>query len=369
MGRNRSPLGVAVVVTTYDVLRLSSRLVARDWTVVVADESHMIKTAEAERTAAFVGVAKRADFLYLLSGTPELSRPAELWTSLDTLCPDGRWGTYREFTARYCEGGPTRFSAWEARGMNRRTLPELRLFLTTVMVRCLKRDVLAHLPPKIVKTTNVQVDGSIPRGLMAEAAEIRREASKNVDNPRAMAFAKTRADAKIMEAWRATGRLKVVEFARRLDVFIKEAGDDKVAIFAHHTDVFDVLVARCAELGLAHFLFTGSTTAKKRNEYASAFRDPADRRYRVGLFSVTAAGVGINLAPARRAIFLELPLTPALLDQAADRFHRIGAVRPVEITLVVAPGTYDDTLVHALRRKSETNTAVLDGVDLKRVES
>lgn len=39
----------------------------------------------------------------MLSGTPQLSRPAELYTSLDAIAP-GRFGSYVQYTTRFCDG-------------------------------------------------------------------------------------------------------------------------------------------------------------------------------------------------------------------------------------------------------------------------
>ncbi|KAI9111354.1 hypothetical protein K1719_017044 [Acacia pycnantha] len=47
--------------------------------VVIADESHFLKNAQAKRTTASLPVIKKAQYAILLSGTPALSRPIELF--------------------------------------------------------------------------------------------------------------------------------------------------------------------------------------------------------------------------------------------------------------------------------------------------
>ena len=50
----------------------------------------------------FCFLLQRAQHVILLSGTPALSRPIELFTQIDAVCP--RMFKYHDFGERYCEG-------------------------------------------------------------------------------------------------------------------------------------------------------------------------------------------------------------------------------------------------------------------------
>lgn len=58
-------------------------MAAMEWRVVVADESHMMRTQnrapDAFLTEALAAVGQRARRLLLLSGTPSLNRPFDLY--------------------------------------------------------------------------------------------------------------------------------------------------------------------------------------------------------------------------------------------------------------------------------------------------
>ena len=58
-------------------------MAAMHWRVVVADESHMMRTHNKAPDAAFTeaaaAIGRRADRLLLLSGTPSLNRPFDLF--------------------------------------------------------------------------------------------------------------------------------------------------------------------------------------------------------------------------------------------------------------------------------------------------
>jgi len=66
------------------------------------DESHFIKNFKTARARASVAVLRRASRLLLLSGTPALSRPVELYTQLSLIRPD-LFSRFHQFGLRYCD--------------------------------------------------------------------------------------------------------------------------------------------------------------------------------------------------------------------------------------------------------------------------
>ena len=69
--------------------------------VLLQDESHFIKNFKAARTRAVSDVVKKSKYLVLLSGTPALSRPVELFTQLNLLRHD-LFPRFQSFALRYC---------------------------------------------------------------------------------------------------------------------------------------------------------------------------------------------------------------------------------------------------------------------------
>lgn len=139
----------AIVVCTYGLLTkdapAAAALGGRGFGVVVVDESHALKTRGSQRGLALAPVLAAAARLVLLSGTPALNRPAELYPQLAPLAPQlvGGWSA---FAARYCGARRGRFG-WEANGATH--LDELReRLLAPLMIRRKKADVLTELPRK-----------------------------------------------------------------------------------------------------------------------------------------------------------------------------------------------------------------------------
>ena len=101
-----------------------------------------------------VKAARRA---LLLSGTPLLSKPLELFTQLHALRPRA-FGNERDFSVRYCNGHQGRFG-WEAKGSTHAA--ELNALLThAVMIRREKKAALGSLPEKVRHKTPAAVEPS-----------------------------------------------------------------------------------------------------------------------------------------------------------------------------------------------------------------
>ena len=93
---------------------------------------------------AVASFAARSSYCILLSGTPALNRPAELFSQIDMLRP-GWLGTWDAFTREHCKPTKTR---WGMEYKGAANLPELHAKLQSIMIRRKKRDVLAQLPEK-----------------------------------------------------------------------------------------------------------------------------------------------------------------------------------------------------------------------------
>ena len=134
--------------------RLAAALSSANFGVAIADEAHYLKSKDAQRSQLVLPLLASARRSILLTGTPALNRPVELFTLLHALCPKvPQFATYKAFTERYCDA-KVRFVG---RGSGARRLDvsgctnaaELHELMTRhAMVRRLKADVLTELPPK-----------------------------------------------------------------------------------------------------------------------------------------------------------------------------------------------------------------------------
>ncbi len=113
-------------------------------------------------------VLKAARRCVVLTGTPALNRPVELFTLLQCVCPSQKaWRTYTAFTERYCNARVQFFGrARRVDVSGSSNEAELFQILTaSCMVRRLKADVLMQLPPKRRQRVLVELPAAARRAL------------------------------------------------------------------------------------------------------------------------------------------------------------------------------------------------------------
>ena len=80
--------GPEVVIVSYDLVSKRAKdFKDASFGVVIMDESHMLKNFKSARYKAASPLMKRARRVILLSGTPALSRPSELYTQIQSVEP------------------------------------------------------------------------------------------------------------------------------------------------------------------------------------------------------------------------------------------------------------------------------------------
>ena len=155
---------------------LARSLLTAGFRVAIADEAHYLKSKDAQRTQLVLPVLAAARRCILLTGTPALNRPVELFTLLHTLQPHTpQWTSYKAFTERYC-AAHLRFVGRGARRLDVSgcsNAGELHdIMISRCMVRRLKADVLTQLPPKRRQRVLLTLGNGKPSAATAELAAL-----------------------------------------------------------------------------------------------------------------------------------------------------------------------------------------------------
>lgn len=108
----------------------------------------MLKNFKTKSTIVAIRLAEQAKRVVLLTGTPALSRPSELYTQLQMIDP--AFFNFKEYSIRYCAGKQSKFG-WDASGQS--NLHELNVVLgRKFMIRRTKEQVEFQLKEKTRET-------------------------------------------------------------------------------------------------------------------------------------------------------------------------------------------------------------------------
>nr|CDJ86552.1 SNF2-related and DNA RNA helicase domain containing protein [Haemonchus contortus] len=351
MEKGSDPLPTArtsntVAILSYDLMVLKKKeLEEMNYCVIIFDESHLLKDTKAKRTQVAHALAKRATRVILLSGTPALSRPAELFSQV-RLVNDRLFPNFQQFAIRYCDGKQGRF-CFEAKGCT--NSEELSVILSKrVMIRRLKKDVLTDLPGKrreVVYLSGDKIDTCMDSLKKAKMAfEAGSGAQRGMGNGKG-------GDDSLLEYYSLTGIVKASAVCSHIldNYFYPDAPKRKVLIFAHHQIVLDTIQVEVQKRNLRSIRIDGQTSSKDRGPLCHDFQEDPD--VQVAILSMTAAGVGITLTAASVVIFAELHWNPTTLQQAEDRAHRVGQKDSVFVQYLVARNTADDVIWPLIQHK------------------
>ncbi|KAI4496168.1 hypothetical protein M0802_008035 [Mischocyttarus mexicanus] len=327
-----------IVIVSYDLLAKSQDLFRRyGFGFVILDESHIIRNNKTSRFKGVQAITSNLRHIVLLSGTPALSRPIELYTQINLVIPN--FMGFQEYGIRYCAGNKKPYG-WDFTGSS--NMQELQLLLnSTCMIRRLKADVLNQLPSKtrqviMLNTVSVNKD-----------EEETRDTYKNLNSKLSRGLKDHNA---LLHYYNESSfsRVKpVCDYVTKL--FSTRI---KCLVFAHHQHVLDALCEVAQTMKIRYIRIDGTVNPTKRAQAVDNFQ--SDDNCLVAILSITAANAGITLTAARLVVFAELFWNPGILFQAEDRVHRIGQNKSVTIQYLVVKKTADDQLWLLLKKKINT---------------
>ncbi|XP_037052396.1 SWI/SNF-related matrix-associated actin-dependent regulator of chromatin subfamily A-like protein 1 [Bradysia coprophila] len=347
---------VKVLVTSYSLMdKNCDRLCEKNFGILILDESHTIKNFKAKTTSSACRLGEKAKRVILLTGTPALSRPVELYCQLNLI--DKRFfGNFREYGLRYCAGKETTFG-FDCNGQS--NLQELNLILRQkFMIRRTKEDVEFELGTKSRETITLDPD----KVWSTNDLNIH-EAAKNV-KIYSNDFLKSRGEQReelLLRFYSETAKLK----AKAVRGYIKKIIPDKIKfiVFAYHKVMLDAISDCLTKQKVDFIRIDGTTKSDLRNKYIDRFQN--QKSCQVALLSLKACNAAITLTSASLVVFSELYWNPSTLAQCESRAHRIGQKGPVTCRYLLAKGTADDVIWEMLKRKQEVlNKAGIFSEDL-----
>jgi SWI/SNF-related matrix-associated actin-dependent regulator 1 of chromatin subfamily A len=304
-GSFRLPEAGEVLITNYELLpkapekgqKSSCELTGVS---LVVDEATYCKSHKAARSKAVRALAATAEKVWLLTGTPLLGRPFDLWGVLSAggMQQDvfGGWMTFLRCFGAY----KNRWGGYEFK----KPLPEVPERLRRVMLRRRKEEVLKDLPA--LRYQDLVLDDL--------DAELQTSLDDAWDEWQDSTLDKLPDFSQFSELRRQLAESRIPRLLELVEQY-EEAGEPLVVFSAHRAPV-EVLTKR---EGWAAIL--GGTPAQERHRIVQDFQNG----YLRGLaLTITAGGFGLTLTKASHVLFVDLSWTPGENSQALDRVRRIG---------------------------------------------
>ena len=351
--------------------------------VLILDEAHYLKTPSANRTQAIFGkkgLAKQAKKLWALSGTLAPNNASELyvWAKYLNLFKNEKGDplSFTDFKQTFCLsrlieiGNNIRVPT--ITGNNPITFPDLVKKLKPYMLRRLKTDELGLKPvefqvfpcefPTNIKTKNwipVKNQLALERAALAEKLNCK-------DNWAEVELAITKQSAagpvteqtldqlqllsnSISGVMRYHEIKKALAASQLVKSEFEQGQHKKLVVFATHRIVIDFLEKEFKKIGVV--TVSGKTPLNERKKAVDKFQN--DKKTKIFLGQLQAAGVGITLTAAHQVLFVSQSWVPGENFQAADRCNRIGQTKTVTArVMALTSSRVDYSVASLLARKA-----------------
>ncbi|MCD1158804.1 DEAD/DEAH box helicase [Peribacillus frigoritolerans] len=336
-----------VVITSYPLLRKDIKSFEKeDFHTVFFDEAQAFKNpmTQTARAAKKIKAAHR----FALTGTPIENSLEELWSLFHVVFPELFMGLKE-------------YSNLSRKQISRRIRPFL--------LRRMKEDVLGELPEKIESLESMELLPDQKKLYGAYLAKLRHDTLKHLDkdtlrkNRIRILAGLTRLrqicchPALFVDGYKGSSAkyeqlMQIVEDS-------KHSGR-RVLIFSQFTKMLTIIGRDLAMKGQPFFYLDGQTPSKERVEICNRFN--AGERD-IFLISLKAGGTGLNLTGADTVILYDLWWNPAVEEQAADRAHRMGQKKEVQVIKLIARGTIEEKMNELQEKKRHLIEEIIDPGD------
>jgi SNF2 family DNA or RNA helicase len=342
------------------------------WDTIICDEAQLLKGRKTTWVDALKILSKKADRLWLASGTPISNYAPELFAPLQLIHPEligngQKFGSYWRWVGQWFHVNESQFDKHAKDvGDLLHCYPEClvrppwdpcehyeRFFKQNLGDRYIQRlrdDVLPDLPPLEMQTVLTPMT-------KRQGVEYRKMKKDS------LAYA---LDGQMMVAWsKGAAHVKLDKMATGLGLFtggIEESGKlDQLRfdlaervyptlVVAHYQDT----VSACAEvarlLGKKVEQIDGRTSKGDRLKFVTDFQAG---KLDVLVGSLETISEGLTLTAADLVIFVEHSWKPSRNQQALRRVHRLGQTRPVTAYDYVTPKSVDEGKRELLATKQD----------------
>lgn len=370
-----------IIVTNYESCQMTDlySLITK-WKpeVLVCDESQRVKSPESKRAKLVAALADNTKHNYILTGTPILNSPMDVYMQFRVLDRGQTFGkNFFAFRAMYFEDKnaymkkSNYFPKWEARADSYQALQDK---IKTKALRVLKKDCL-DLPPLVRQVIHVPLSKEQARMYKEMYNDYITFVESHRGQPAAivanLAVVKATKLQQIVSGFvkDESGSIHRISDVPRLTV-LRELLEDiathsKVIVWSHYKENQRMVAEVCDKLGLKYAEIHGDI--KDKESQMKLFR--TDPECRVMVANQAAGGVGVNLVEAAYSIYYGKGFKLEDDLQSEARNYRGGSEVHEKVTRIdlVTPGSIDELVNESLANKQNVSETILGWRD-KNVE-
>lgn len=341
---------IDIFITTYDMLKRDLPFYRdMEFSFVIADEAQNIKNPATQAAKSLKALNGRVRFA--LTGTPIENTLSELWSIFDFIMP-GYLFRASKFSRIY-ETPILKHDDKEA-------AEKLRKQIAPFVLRRLKNSVLRELPDKTETTLPAELEPEQKKIYQAYLLQTIGAFDDFVkkENRIKMLAQLTRLrqicchPALFLQDYKhGSGKLDLALETIQLSL---ESGH-RVLLFSQFTQMLDI-IKRALPKSVDCFYLDGATKSKERDEMTQKFNAGERDLF---LISLKAGGTGLNLTGADVVIHYDPWWNPSVMEQAADRAHRFGQEKSVQVFNLVAKDSIEEKIMQLQEKKRDLIDSVI----------
>lgn len=331
-----------LIVTSYTILRSDiDKLSKINLRYFIVDEAQLIKNSRTEswKSARLIQSKQRL----ALSGTPIENRISDLYSIFELITP-GVLGNEKVFISRY--------------GSSEKN-DELRNRIRPMILRRKKQDVEKDLPAKIENILYCDLSDK-QQQLYCEILRSAKKELNYTNNTIPLLAALTRLRQVCCDPKLILGDDEV-SISSKLDLFAEVVqscllNSRRIIVYSQFVKMQMIILRTLSDIGVKNTLWLHGGT-RNRGAIVEDFQNPEGPN--VILVSLKAGGTGITLTAADTIIYYDPWWNPAVMDQAADRAHRIGQTKTVHLIKLICKNTIEEQILKLCDRKRKIADGIL----------
>ena len=335
-------------------------LIEQKWDLVIVDEFHKFKNPDAQQSVGFLRL--KTDEMIVMSGTPFINRPEELWTILYKLAPD-EWPDDPELfrdSLVYTDKATGKAKAYRSKYVN-----TVKAFLDDHAIRRRREQVAKDMPQivSIQKLVELTPEQRRLYDKIRDEFRMELEDGKELRVTNVMAQITRLKQACISpELYGGSSKSAKLDELREIVQQLVDNGE-KAIVFSEYKTATRIMQRELADFNPAYV----DSTVKgiKRSQQEDKFNEDPDCHLYIG--TIRANQEAITLSAATYVIFLDKDWTPLANEQAAGR-SAAGGLRGIHlpkgakvfIIELFAKDTIEEAIEELLKEKRNLFNAFIE---------